>query len=796
MQPLLASVLGLFLLFTTDTALSQAEPPAVDASPLLVVFGPEAEISEGDHDWKQVIRFSVPADAGTIYLRVFDPDIGGSNDEFVIGYGTETRYGVYGGSSTAKLSRDEEGNIVETVEGEPLETVIFGADRSTDNQWKTLFQLEADQGTENGDRREFFMLVDGVVGKDGNVFDVAVSTAEDRNSPVDGLRLYSYVPTFQVAERGMLTELRFTIPETAKDLAFENFDSAGGRIAYDGLFRSWPLTASPKSEWRRTEVRVHDDETGRLGSVIVEGGRESPNDVTLFVEYNEEEGKPADKPLAIDLPVRGFRPNGRPVIVKQIAQNACGEMQFDATASIDPENTPLTYRWIFDDGEETAGSFTRKFEKTGDYSGRLEVFDGSGLVASGRSTGFNFYVKPKPVARFSASTLAAQNTVVQLDGTASSTLARPSGNRIHRYIWRMGDGTVITQEEGDEDFGQPAHVYRDHGDFTIELTVEDSAENPCNSDTVSQSITINAPPVAEAGSDQRIAYGTFATFDAGAVTGVDGDEHQFTWDFGDGQSATGAQVEHKYAESGTYNVTLTVDDKKGATNSVSSDSMTIFVNAAPVARDVAIPDTLVLGAAGVFDASKVLDIDGEIRSIEWRFSDGNVRTKPAFRRSFEQPGPFEVSLIITDDSGLPNDTTTVTRTINVIDPDNQPPVSVIVAVDQAKVGEPVIFDASNSEDPDGSILAYRWDFGDGTGGERVETPHVYHKPGTYTVRLDVTDNSGKDNQTATAEMQIVVAYAENQTPIVSVGQDRSAFVNEVLEFDATGTIDPDGNIVA
>ncbi len=57
-------------------------------------------------------------------------------------------------------------------------------------------------------------------------------------------------------------------------------------------------------------------------------------------------------------------------------------------------------------------------------------------------------------------------------------------------------------------------------------------------------------------------------------------------------------------------------------------------------------------------------------------------------------------------------------------------------------GEDIIFDASGSTDSDGSIANCWWDFGDGTEGLGATVKHQYKAPGSYKVRLIVTDNSG------------------------------------------------------
>ncbi len=78
-------------------------------------------------------------------------------------------------------------------------------------------------------------------------------------------------------------------------------------------------------------------------------------------------------------------------------------------------------------------------------------------------------------------------------------------------------------------------------------------------------------------------------------------------------------------------------------------------------------------------------------------------------------------------------------------------------------GNPLSFDGSASSDPDGTIAAYRWDFGDGSSAAGARSSHTYQSPGTYTVRLTVTDDKGL---AATLSQSLVVAPGGPLTPSV------------------------------
>ena len=105
----------------------------------------------------------------------------------------------------------------------------------------------------------------------------------------------------------------------------------------------------------------------------------------------------------------------------------------------------------------------------------------------------------------------------------------------------------------------------------------------------------------------------------------------------------------------------------------------------------------------------------------------------------------------------------------------------------------VVFDASASTDPDGSIVSYHWLYGDGATGSGVTSSHTYSGAGTYLALLVVTDDDG---MTATTVRQIVVSSGgTNQHPMaVATATPTSGIAPLTVAFDASASTDPDGTI--
>jgi PKD repeat protein len=87
-------------------------------------------------------------------------------------------------------------------------------------------------------------------------------------------------------------------------------------------------------------------------------------------------------------------------------------------------------------------------------------------------------------------------------------------------------------------------------------------------------------------------------------------------------------------------------------------------------------------------------------------------------------------------------------------PTNQPPTAIVSATPASGVAPlTVTFSSVGSSDPDGTITAYVWNFGDGASSSQANASHAYNAAGTYVAILTVTDNAGA---TATASKTITV----------------------------------------
>lgn len=208
---------------------------------------------------------------------------------------------------------------------------------------------------------------------------------------------------------------------------------------------------------------------------------------------------------------------------------------------------------------------THTYAAPGSYEVTLTVTDALG--ASGRAKR-TVEVNSAPDATFIASLVSGKAPLtVTFDGP--SVDADVDGSIIS-WAWDFGDkeDPDTTDQAAGED---PTYTYETPGTYTARLTVTDddgaTAEH-------SVQITVAQPNVAPSASFTATSLTGAAPFEptfTSTATDGDGSIVKHEWSFGDGTSATGATVSHRYAGVGRYPVKLTVTDDSGATASATQD---------------------------------------------------------------------------------------------------------------------------------------------------------------------------------------------------------------------------------
>jgi len=130
------------------------------------------------------------------------------------------------------------------------------------------------------------------------------------------------------------------------------------------------------------------------------------------------------------------------------------------------------------------------------------------------------------------------------------------------------------------------------------------------------------------------------------------------------------------------------------------------------------------------------DPDGIIVERRWSFGNGSTSSSSSPARTYAAAGTYTVRLTVTDNAGA---TGTTTRSVTVS-------ASTTNAAPSAYFGSACTrlscTFTDRSKDGDGTIVAWNWSFGDGTGSTARNPSHAFKVGGTYKVKLTVTDNSG------------------------------------------------------
>lgn len=367
-----------------------------------------------------------------------------------------------------------------------------------------------------------------------------------------------------------------------------------------------------------------------------------------------------------------------------------------------------TYLWNFGDGfTSTQFNPVHTYDEDGTYQVKLTTTSpcGSDMVT------YNITIITLPFADF------ASDQVEGCDPFEVEFFNFSSSNATS-FAWSFPGGSPPTSTAF-----EPNVVYETPGTYNVTLTAFNSAGNDIY--TAINYITVNPLPSAvftHSGTGLQITFNS-----AGSVGNI------YNWNFGDGQTSTQQNPVHTYTTGGTYNVTLTISNECGSTNTQQS----IIVTGAPSAEFI----------ADVEDGCPVLVVHftntsaGNPTSFNWTFQGGSpsTSTQPNPTVTYNSPGTFDVSLTVTNANG--NNSVTYDNFIEVATPTFSDFTFFVNGLDAT---------FSNQSQNSNSSL---WFFGDGEQSTSNNPTHNYNQDGTYTVMLIATGICGPDTSTQQVVIQ-------------------------------------------
>jgi PKD repeat protein len=288
-------------------------------------------------------------------------------------------------------------------------------------------------------------------------------------------------------------------------------------------------------------------------------------------------------------------------------------------------------------------------------------------------------------------------------------------------------------------------------------TSEVSAETEVTIGTSLTSIAVSANP-ASLGPDggkatvTAVAYG--ANFETLANVPI-----TFSTDAGSLESE-GEPIRTNSQGEARDTLTTTTSANVTATSGDLSATATVEVgaNTPPTAQFSHSPTSPKVGEVVNFSAAESTDADGKITNYQWDFGDGATGSGIRASHVYQSANSFTAVLVVTDDLGATGSKTSTVR----VSLGDAPIASFTFNPSAPELGGTgtvtVTFDASSSRDPDGRIVEYTWDWGDGTSpvitGEGDPTAqHQFTAADTYTVKLTVRDDL---NNITTTQQQVTV----------------------------------------
>lgn len=246
-----------------------AQPvPSIDENiPYLVTFGKDSDPMWGDDDFCQIFFFIIPETRiNPIYLRVYDPDTYGENDEPKNNFNTKINYSIYGGNSCWSNKDAQQVQPVGNYKsGVLLASKTFGNESQYHEKWYTFGPINPFEGEliEEFGGRVFKIICEGISGDDGNLYKYFLSSKPNENKEVEGGNFFTYEYTFRLENKiSHVSQIYPYIDDKTTSIKICSFDwDKDGKIniisvAKNGL----PCKTSGQGDWVMMEFPIVEEE--------------------------------------------------------------------------------------------------------------------------------------------------------------------------------------------------------------------------------------------------------------------------------------------------------------------------------------------------------------------------------------------------------------------------------------------------------------------------------------------------------------------------------------------------------
>ncbi|MCB9189744.1 MAG: hypothetical protein H6599_10760 [Flavobacteriales bacterium] len=274
---------------------SQAVPAPEENIPFLVTFGKEAKKSYGDDDNCQTFFFSIPkTHTKPFYIRIFDPETGGKNDEVVGKFNTQSLYSLYGGKGCiSEQDAREVDPMGQFKSGNLLYKKEFGSESEYDDKWVTLGPFNAQQGelAEEYFGYVFKLICEGISGDDGNLYRYFLSTSATENIAVPGGNAFTFEYTFRLHEsHEQIAHIYPFVDDNVISVKQHNFDgdNDGKLELFSVKSKGIQLNLSGDNTSAENIYEIDPREKGTsLDIQIKKSNKDTPNNNLVFYVTNQ-----------------------------------------------------------------------------------------------------------------------------------------------------------------------------------------------------------------------------------------------------------------------------------------------------------------------------------------------------------------------------------------------------------------------------------------------------------------------------------------------------------------------------